>query len=352
MENIKIIIKKDIDKELEQNWLKLQNNTECSVFQYVSWIKNWKKEISDADKNSVCLFVQIFYNEILICILPLQLISRFSFKTLKVAGRPFNDYSDIVLDKNYFDFMKQNSQFLFSMILSHISTDMVYFENVPEKSNLYYLIKNYELQPHTYGSYQLKYIKKNKLLSNKFENDTLRQIKRLKNLGELEFKIIKNSICKNNFFSFFKLNKEKQLQETKNWNYFKNNNYLNFLKNILFDDYHSEISVLYLNNKIIAGHFGLKIFERFYYLFPTYDKKLSKYSPGNILLFYLIKNFFENGGKTFDLTTGDEKYKIKISNNINKVLYFNKSYSIKGYILKLIIFFTNSLKKIKYNYLK
>lgn len=352
MENIKIIIKKDIDNELEQNWLRLQNNTQCSAFQYVSWIKNWKKEISDVDKKSICLFVQIFYNEILICILPLQLISKFSFKILKVAGRPFNDYSDIILDKNYSDFMKQNSQFLFGKILSYISTDLVYFENVLEKSNLYYLVNNNELQSHHYRAYQLKYIEKNKLLSNKFENDTLRQIKRLNNLGELEFKTIKNSGCKKKFFSFLKYHKERQLEETKNWNYFKNENYSNFLKNILFNDYYSEISALYLNKQIVAGHFGLKIFDRFYYLFPTYDKNFSKYSPGNIVLFYLVKNFFKNGGKIFDLTTGDENYKIKISNNINKVFYFNKSYSIKGHILKLIIFFINLLKKIIYNFLK
>lgn len=352
MENIKIIIKEDIDIELEQNWLKLQNNSECSAFQYVGWIKKWKKEISDVNRKSLCLFVQIYYNEILICIVPLELVSKFSFKILKVAGKPFNDYSDIVLDKNYINFIKQNCRYIFSKILSNISTDIVYFENVSEKSNLYFLINNNKLYSHHYKSYQLKYFEKDKLISNKFENDTLRQIKRLKDIGQLEFRTIKNFECKKKFFSFLKLNKEKQLLETQNWNYFKNKKYLNFFKNIFFYDYFSEISVLYLNKKILAGHFGFKISDKFYYLFPTYDKKFSKYSPGNIVLFYLIKNFFENGGKIFDLTTGDERYKIKISNNINKVLYFNKSYSTKGDILKLLIFFINFIKKVRNNFLK
>ncbi len=347
MENLKIKIKKEIDNELDHNWSKLQKNSNCSIFQYLNWIKKWKNEISNKDNKSSTLFVEIYLKDILIIIVPLQLVTKLGFRVLKIAGRPFSDYSDIILDKDYIDLLKQNNKVLFKEILSNISIDLVHFENIIERSDLYFLLSDFKLQTHNYKSYQLIKKKNHKILPNKFINDTYRQIKRLNELGKLEFRTINNFEEKKNFFNFFVSNKEKQLIETNNWNYLRKNNYLNFLKEIFLDNENSDIVGLYINNKLIAGHMGFKNSLQFFYLFPTYDRKFSKYSPGNIVLFNLTKLYFENNGETFDLTTGDERYKIKISNNIKEILFLCKSYSVKGYILKLIINFYNSIKKFK-----
>lgn len=344
MENLKIILKEDFDNDLDHKWAELEKNSNCSIFQFLDWQKNWKKEISDNDYKSKVLFFEIYYKEKLICIVPFQIISKFSLKILKISGKPFNDYSDIILDKNYLDLLKKNNKFLFDKISSKISVDLMYFENIPEKSDLNYLLNNYQLKSHDYSSYQLINIRGQNSISNKFINDTFRQIKRLSILGKLEFKILNDLEEKKKLINFFLINKEKQLIETNSWNYLKNINYRNFLEKTFLSKFNSQISALYLNKKLIAGHIGLINFYKFFYLFPTYDKNFYKYSPGNIVLYYLINNFFEKNGKVFDLTTGDENYKIRLSNNKTKILFFCKSFTLKGLITKLIIIILNSLK--------
>ena len=84
------------------------------------------------------------------------------------------------------------------MISSKISVDLIYFENIQERSDLYYLLKDQQLKAHNYNSYQIINNKGQRSLSNKFINDTLRQIKRLSKLGKLEFKILNNSEEKKN----------------------------------------------------------------------------------------------------------------------------------------------------------
>ena len=234
MENLKIICKEDFDHKLDHKWAKLEKNSNCSIFQYLEWQKKWKKEISDKSSNSKVIFLEIYYQEKLICIIPFQIISRFSLKILKISGNPFGDYSDIILDKNYSDLFIKNSKYLFDMISSKISVDLIYFENIQERSDIYYLLKDHQLKAHNYNSYQIINNKGQKSLSNKFINDTLRQIKRLSKLGKLEFKILNNSEEKKKLISFFFINKEKQLIGTNSWNYLKNLNYRNFLEKNFF----------------------------------------------------------------------------------------------------------------------
>ena len=64
-------------------------------------------------------------------------------------------------------------------------------------------------------------------------------------------------------------------------------------------------------------------------------------------MYHLINNFFQKNGKVFDLTTGDENYKIRISNHKTKILFFCKSYSFKGLIIKFMINILNLLKQNK-----
>ena len=268
MENLKIICKEDFDDELDHKWAELEKNSNCSIFQYLDWVKKWKKDISDKDCKSKVLFLELYHQEKLICIIPFQIICRFSIKVLKISGNPFSDYSDIILDKNYSDLFIKNNEFLFDMISSKVSVDLMYFENIQENSDIYYLLKKHLLKTHNYNSYQIINIKGQKSLPNKFINDTLRQIKRLTILGKLEFKILNNLEEKKKLINFFFINKEKQLIETNNWNYLKNINYRKFLEKTFLNIFNGQMTALYLNQKIIAGHIGFINTNKFFLSFP------------------------------------------------------------------------------------
>ena len=178
-------------------------------------------------------------------------------------------------------------------------------------------------------------------------SDTNRQIKRINLLEKLSFKIASLIQEKEKIFDFFYNNKQKQLINSKYWNYLDNEMYKNFLHK-LFVSNNSHLSYLLLNDKIIAAHLGYVVNKNFYYLFPTYDEEYSKYSPGNILLLKLIENFFNDNGQVFDFTTGDEIYKLRLSNIKRKMFYKNFSLTFKGQLLNFTFILIQTLKSISF----
>jgi CelD/BcsL family acetyltransferase involved in cellulose biosynthesis len=70
------------------------------------------------------------------------------------------------------------------------------------------------------------------------------------------------------------------------------------------------LTALKVGDRILATHLGVYDRGRYYYLFPTFDSgALSKYSPGRLLLEYLVKSAIKKGLNVFDFTVGGEAYK-------------------------------------------
>ena len=83
-----------------------------------------------------------------------------------------------------------------------------------------------------------------------------------------------------------------------------------------------QVSALLLDDKILATHWGFYSKTTFYYIMPSYEGgDWSKFSPGKILLEYLMKWSVSNGLKVFDFTEGDMFYK---KNWSNKNVYLHK----------------------------
>jgi len=78
-----------------------------------------------------------------------------------------------------------------------------------------------------------------------------------------------------------------------------------------------ECSMLYLGESIIAFHYGFLFNNCRYYFTPTYDITYKKYSPGKILLYYLIKDSFEQKVE-FDFMNSPEPYKLEWTDTIQK----------------------------------
>jgi len=72
---------------------------------------------------------------------------------------------------------------------------------------------------------------------------------------------------------------------------------------------YAEISMLLLDEKIIAMHYGFLLSNCRYYFTPTYDRAYRAYSPGKVLLLELIKDSF-NEKCEFDFLNDLEQYKL------------------------------------------
>jgi CelD/BcsL family acetyltransferase involved in cellulose biosynthesis len=70
------------------------------------------------------------------------------------------------------------------------------------------------------------------------------------------------------------------------------------------------VSALWVGDRIVATNYSVIFRGRFYYILLSFEKgKLSKYSPGAVLLEHLMQYAFEQGVEIFDFTIGDEGYK-------------------------------------------
>jgi CelD/BcsL family acetyltransferase involved in cellulose biosynthesis len=74
------------------------------------------------------------------------------------------------------------------------------------------------------------------------------------------------------------------------------------------------LSVLRAGGRTVAAHFGMRSHGAFHYWFPAYDKEMSGYSPGNLLLLAIGDAAHERGFGSIELGKGDAFYKNRIAN--------------------------------------
>ena len=89
-------------------------------------------------------------------------------------------------------------------------------------------------------------------------------------------------------------------------------------------------SILKVNDKHAAAHFGMLSTRYLLWYKPAFDPQLAAYSPGEILLSELIKYVSANGLAGLDFTRGDEAFKLRfcseIRNNVNYRYYHSTPY--------------------------
>jgi CelD/BcsL family acetyltransferase involved in cellulose biosynthesis len=69
------------------------------------------------------------------------------------------------------------------------------------------------------------------------------------------------------------------------------------------------VTALYAGDRLAAAHVGAVHAARFYYWLPAHDVELQRFSPGTLLLEYMLHDSHARGQREFDLLLGDEPYK-------------------------------------------
>ncbi len=153
-------------------------------------------------------------------------------------------------------------------------------------------------------------------------SDTLRCIRRLDEVGSVRYvKIADARACSRDELMryldlFFEMH-QKQWAKSKFRKEKKEiERYKEFAYRALQKGYF-ELALLYLDEKIIAMHYGFKLNTCRYYFTPAYDIDYKHYSPGKILLYRLIKNSFEEGVE-FDFQKGKEPYKLEWTDQVQE----------------------------------
>jgi CelD/BcsL family acetyltransferase involved in cellulose biosynthesis len=72
------------------------------------------------------------------------------------------------------------------------------------------------------------------------------------------------------------------------------------------------LSTLYVGDRLIAAHMGMRSRDHWHYWLPAYDPGFGRYSPGLILLVEMAKDAGRLGVGVIDMGRGDEAYKQRL----------------------------------------
>lgn len=346
MINFEIKIFSSLTEELKEDWQEFEKKSFHHIFQTFRWQKLWLEKQIEYKNDVQNYTILVYENKKLIMILPFNIRSKFSIKTLSWSGFPFSDYNIPLMIKGK-ELSKDEFIIIWKLILDSIQNcDCIVLNNQPEKilyqNNPFYNFLDNKINNQYYG---IKFNQEFELKKKEIENIRY-QINRLKKIGKLNFKIAKDKDEKKKILDFIVQHKSKQYINTNAWNLYKQKKNKDFfLSSNLIMEEKSYITYLQINNEIIAAHSGYVYKNICYYLFPVYNINYHKYSPGKILLKKIIDDSKLNSLDYFDLTIGDEDYKKSYSNNKFYSATALQAVNIKGNLYILLLRFKMILKK-------
>ena len=106
--------------------------------------------------------------------------------------------------------------------------------------------------------------------------------------------------------------KSDQYRETETTNAFSHRWTVELLERIRLrqdESFGGMLSALYAGERLVAAHFGMRSYGVLHGWFPTYDRELSRYSPGLIQFIELAKAAESLGIRLIDLGRGLSRYK-------------------------------------------
>ena len=352
------------DSRLIVEWEQLQKNAFFFPFQSLSWLLTWYQEIGKLKKNLKLQIITLKKNNEIIAIFPLLIRSNFKLRILEWIGGVHTDYMGPLLHKD-FKITKDEFNNVWNEVLKMLDNfDVIHFKKQYKEINgLQNPFVNF-LNCNTWfhQSYIADISEKWDLytknhVKNKILNDNQRQIRRLEKIGNVKFLIPNTVNDKDLILKILFKQKREKYSKTKVWDMLAKKENREFYTQIVKKNINSEcfevhLSCLKIKNEIIAAHLGFIKDKTFYYIMPSFDiYKWNKFSPGKILLEYLIKWSIEKNLKYFDFTYGNEPYKLIWSNKkitLYEFIEYNNFFGILYILLQnfiLIIKNNNFLKK-------
>lgn len=337
MNNIKLF--NEFNGELIDDWEKLDQSGDFSIFQSHQWLRCWWNTFKNT--NTSLQIVVVKNDNIPLILLPLMITTNaLKLKKLTFLAQNYSDYNYAILSKNLnldnFDFEK----IWFKIIKKLPRFDILYFSKQPEKINnfnnkiifsgkSYFHLKSYHINlKNNWNEYYTG-------LKSKFRLDSRRQTRKLKQIGELRFFVADSIEDKINITRKMIDQKSRRYDETGVRNIFNEKNNVNFYLNLAKSESLKSmlhISALILNDKIIATHFGFNFKNKFYYLMPTFESgEWRKFSSSRLLLEFLIQYSFESKFQEFDFTIGGETYKKNWCNSEKKYYQTINYFSFYGW---------------------
>jgi CelD/BcsL family acetyltransferase involved in cellulose biosynthesis len=328
---------------VEQSWRQFEQTSDNFVFQNFDWLSNWYQAVSNAENIQLCLTLITSSDNQILMLLPLGVEKRGRVNCLIWLGGQVSDYHAPLLTS---DIEQAFSSSLFISLWQRICAqlpqfDAIHFEKMPK-------IINGQVNPFTYlpcvpnaskAHFTLLGNSFEQLLKSRLSNNAIKSAKRsqrrIEEQGKLKFIIASQPEQIDRLLAEMIAQKSRSYQELGVADLFASHGIKEFFKTISNNPTRLvHLSALLLDDQILATHWGLVYKNRFYYLYPSYERnELSKYSPGTVLLWRLFEWCIQNQITIYDFTIGDEPYKDKWCNSTLDLVDYYQAKTLLGHLL-------------------
>ena len=327
--------------EIRESWNKLFNGKNAySHFQSFEWLQLYIKYVFK-DKSFICIYL-LYRDNNLIAIAPFVKKRKYLFWEYRLCQENTQaDYLDLIYDDlEPFEL----ETFLKGILRTHCLSSII-IKKMPESSKTLFLmdkiinIKAYRISKdkcvqirmyESFTEYSERLGKSTKKEIRSVENKIKKDFARIE-VNILDSKALNTNIVEDLMNIYLTRRIVKFGKEIREINYFE------FIKAYILQNKDAFVSLLRLNEKIVAFNIGFFSGNgRLEILITSFDSEYGRYQVGNYLLYNSLRQIIESGlvrekGITFyDLGLGDELYKIKYGGEYH---YINEYYFCDNEIL-------------------
>lgn len=339
-------------EEIQAVWQPFQKSAHCYGFQTYEWLHQWYQTIGPALGAQPCIVVVADNRQAPLMILPLVIQKKLGIDCLTFADGQVADYNAPLVSST---FAREVDQIDFGDIWRTICAalppcDVIHFQKMP--ATIHQALNpflNLKIAPFHENSYALKLTDTWEIywqtkVKKKLRADSNRQRRRLSGLGNLRFRTVTDPIEIEALTRTMIKQKRRRYRETGVPDLFDNPVYARFYQQVacnLQAAGYMHLAVFQLDDTILAIHWGMVHNGRFYFLFPTFaGGQWSKFSPGRLLLVYLLEQAFAEKLDIFDFTIGGEAYKMDWCDTELRLYEYLQVNTAKGVLYQL----ANTLK--------
>jgi CelD/BcsL family acetyltransferase involved in cellulose biosynthesis len=333
-------------KKLESEWLRLQSQDCYSANPFINYYRMcaWL-EMNEEEKKYEVKIVVIVENDRIVLIAPFaKRRVLLNFYLVYFAGAEYADYGDVLIESGYeycIEYALKKVLGWFGIaVLRCVSADSIIYKAM--RSNKKLLSYEIETTKCPYIEMGNEWATFPDNLDKSLKRDITYNIRRLSHDQPLEYIVPKvqaeKSILLNDLFSL----------HTKEWNsrgkhsIFENPYCRRYYELLLkwnnIGDAKVYLAALKAGEEYVGIFWGQRDKNRFYYYKPAYNYKLHKYSPGKILLYYLIEECLKDNIRYFDFLVGVEPYKLNWTETMIPIyaIFCGQRNTLSWVLLKLL----------------
>jgi len=307
----------EFDERLKSVWLDIQERCELTPFQTYEWLSIWNRTVGMHRLKISPLVFCIYYEQLPVALFPYGIRNVFGLRVLEYLGGDQADYNAPLVCQAWTN--QERFEAIWNTLLDELPQyDVSNFTRMPEKvgEHVNPLIAMLAAHHQSYA-YSARLTQSweefSARLPKKMLKDNSRMMRRLNDLGRVEFKTASSSEEFIELVETMFEQKRRRCRETGVRDIMADGYVRDFyrtLRQCTSGRFVVNLSALKVDDEILATTLGVIFRNNYSYLVPTYiGGDYAKFSPGRLLLEYLVKSSVDEHLTCFDFTVGSEAYK-------------------------------------------